>query len=293
MPPAGVAAVSGGRATPPQPSAPPLLPPSLVVNVKRLRLSDKIGEGSFGVVYQGEYQREQVAVKKMHKQLSKDGAALAEFAQEVALMCRLKHPSLLTCIAANITPPDVMLVTEYMKRGTLFDVLYRDRIRLTTALVRKMALQAAEGLAYMHELGFLHRDLKSSNVLVDGSYNVKLGDFGLARDQSGANAAAAGGLSGTIQYLSPECLRGEPHTAKSDVYAYGLCLWEMVAGEPPYVGVDAMVAARQVLDDGLRPAIPPSCPRPYAAIIQACWANSPAARPTFREVIDRIKTTTK
>lgn len=269
----------------------PELRKEFVLNVKRLRIGDKIGEGSFGTVFKGEYQRETVAIKKMHKTLSKSKPALAEFAAEVDTMCGLKHENVLSCIGAKVTPPDVMLVTEYMKRGTLFDVLYRDRIRLTWAMIRKMALQVARGMAYLHENRVLHRDLKSSNLLIDGSYNVKLGDFGLARPEYEVDATA--GLSGTYQYMAPEVLRGEPHTTKSDVYAYGIVLWEMVSGSPPYAGVDPVVAGKRVLEEGVRPEIPMTCQRPYAVIIQKCWATAAAARPTFPDVIALIEKMTK
>jgi serine/threonine protein kinase len=209
----------------------------------------------------------------------------------VSLMCELKHPNLLRCLAASTSPPDVMLVTEFMKRGTLFDVLYRDRITLTWALIRKIALQVAQGMAYLHEHRVLHRDLKSSNLLVDASYNVKLGDFGLAKPELGVDSD--GGISGTYQYMSPEVLRGEAPSTKFDVYAYGLVVWEMVSGQPPYLGMDAREAGRRVVEENLRPAIPPSCLRPYAAIMQACWANAPAARPSFADVVVMIETTTK
>lgn len=267
------------------------LPADLCLETKRLRLGDKVGQGSFSVVYKGEYKRQVVAIKKMHKQLQKSESAMNEFCAEVELMSRLQHPNLLCCIAASLKPPDVLLVTEFMQRGTLFDVLHRDKIRLTWALVRKIGLQVARGLAYLHSNGILHRDLKSSNLLVDGSYNVKLGDFGLSRPASGADHGQ--GLSGTYQYMAPEILAGEAQSTKSDVYAYGLVLWEMISGEPPFWGVDPLEAGRRVLQEGARPAIPPHCLRPYAALIQSCWVNAPAARPSIAEVERTIETTTK
>jgi tRNA A-37 threonylcarbamoyl transferase component Bud32 len=265
--------------------------PVLGLNMRRLRTGDKIGEGSFGIVYKGEYQGETVAIKKMHKQLLKSPEAVSEFIAEVNLMSELKHPNLLRCVAASIVPPDIMLLTEFMKRGTLFDVLYRERIKLTWALIRKIALQAATGMCYLHAHRILHRDLKSSNLLVDGSYNVKLGDFGLAKPDIGVDPR--GGISGTYQYMAPEILRGDSPSTLSDVYSFGVIVWEMVSGEPPYLGMDPLEAGRRVLEEDMRPIIPASCLRPYAAIIQACWATAPAARPSFAEVVGMIETTTK
>jgi tRNA A-37 threonylcarbamoyl transferase component Bud32 len=266
--------------------------PEFVINFKRLRTAEKIGEGAFGIVYSGKYQDEPVAIKRMHAHLCKQPTAMAEFCSEVNLMCELKHPNLLKCVAASTTPPNIMLVTEFMKRGTLFDVINRDRIRLTWALIRKIALQVAKGMAYLHEHGILHRDLKSSNLMVDYNYCCKVGDFGLAKAEFSPENGS-GLLNGTYQYLAPECLRGETQSAKSDVFAYGLVVWEMVSGTPPYLGVEPLEAARRVLEEGVRPPIPSHCLRQYAAIIQACWADAPAARPSFEKIINLFETTTK
>lgn len=266
------------------------LPAKFVVEPKKLRTGDKLGEGAFGVVYKGEYKRESVAIKKMNKKMLTSKNAMSEFSNEVLTMCALSHPAVLKCVAASLKSPNVLLVTEFMKRGTLFDVLYKHHIKLTWSMIRKMALQLAEGLAYMEEQNIVHRDIKASNILVDGSYNAKIGDFGLAGPPMPPNDA---GVSGTYQYMAPELLSGAPHSAKSDVYAYGLVVWEMISGSPPFFGVDPMEAAQQVMDANARPPIPAHCLRPYADVIQKCWRAAPVGRPSFKEVVELIKTTTK
>lgn len=278
------------KPVPPPRTAERVLRAEFVVNMKKLRTGDKIGEGAFGVVSKGEYKRETVAIKKMNKKMLASKNAMSEFSNEVLTMCAMSHPNVLKCVAASLTPPSVLLVTEYMKRGTLFDVLYKHRIKLTWSMIRKIALQVAEGMAHMHAHGFLHRDLKSGNILVDTSYNAKIGDFGLAGPPQ---PPAATGVSGTYQYMAPEILSGEPHSAKSDVYAYGLVLCEMIAGVPPFSGMDAMEAAEQVMNSGARPSIPPHCLRPYASLIQLCWGGAPSSRPDFVRVAELIRTTTK
>ncbi len=193
-------------------AGPPVLRAEFAVNLKKLRTGDKLGEGAFGVVYKGEYKRETVAIKKMNKKMLGSKNAMAEFCNEVHTMCSLSHPGVLKCIAAGLTPPNVLLVTEFMKRGTLFDVLYKQHIKLTWSMIRKIALQVAEGLAHLQERNIVHRDVKASNILVDGAYNAKLGDFGLAGPPGPSSAA---GVSGTYQYMAPEILSGAPHSSKS------------------------------------------------------------------------------
>lgn len=267
-----------------------VLPTQLVVNMKKLRTGDKIGEGAFGVVYKGEYKRETVAIKKMSKAMMASKNAMDEFRNEVSVMCSLSHPNVLKCIAAGLTKPNVLLATEFMKRGNLFDVLYKARIRLTWAMIRKIALQLAAGMQHLEENSIVHRDLKASNVLLDGSYNVKLGDFGLAGPE---RPPSPHGVSGTYQYMAPEILTGAPHTVKSDVYAYGLVLCEMISGSPPFFGLEPMEAAQRVMNENARPPIPPHCQRPYANLIQSCWGAAPSIRPSFAQIIKQIETTTR
>jgi len=268
-----------------------VIPKENVLIAKKLRTGDKLGEGAFGIVYKGEYKRETVAIKKVNKKMQASENALEEFKNEVYVMCAMKHENILKCIAASLKKPDVLLVTEFMKRGTLYDVLYKHHIKLTWSMIRKIALQVAEGMKYMHEEhGIIHRDLKSANILVDTGYNAKVGDFGLAGlERPPSNT----GVCGTYQYMAPEILAGEPHTEKSDVYAFGMVVNEMIAGSPPFAGMDAMQAAEQVLNNNIRPQIARHTMRNYAEIIQSAWAAPPRARPTFAQLVEKIKTTTK
>lgn len=256
-----------------------------VLNMKKLRTGDKLSAGELIIVYDGEYNREKVAVKKLTKKGLQSEVAIAEFLNEVEIMCSLSHENVMPCMAARVTKPDYVFVTEMMKRGTLFSVLYKSRIKLTLAMVRKMALQIAKGLLHMHERGFLHRDLKSLNVFVDGSYNIKVGDFGLSRHVSHSQG---GGISGTYQYMAPEVLRGEPHSFKSDVFSFAILLNEMISAELPFHGIDPREVGQRVVSEDLRPNIPRSCQPSMANIIQQCWATVPSTRPSFAQVVNLL-----
>lgn len=250
------------------------------LNMKKLRPGDKIAESDETHVLKTEYNRETVAVKKLTKKGMQSEVAVLNFVNEVEVMCSLSHPNVLSCVAASIDKPNFVLVTEYSKRGSLFEVLYKNRIRLTWALIKKIALQVATGMAHMHERGFLHRDLKTLNVFADSSYNVKIGDFGLSRRMSSEDGH---GLSGTYQYMAPEVLRGESHTDKSDVFSYGHFMCELVSGAPPFPGMD-ISQVRDMVVEGGRPPIPMHCQRAYITIIQKCWAAVPSTRPSFAEI---------
>ncbi|KAI0563318.1 Serine/threonine-protein kinase [Gracilaria domingensis] len=242
-----------------------------VLNLKRLRLGDKISHTTNVLVYKGEYNRESVAIKKLSKAGLQSEEARQDFSNEVRIM--------------RYEP-----LAEYMKRGTLFDVLHKQRIKLTWALVRKICLQIAEGMHHVHEAGFIHQDLKSLNIFVDGSFNVKVGDFGLARHKADSIGR---GVSGTYQYMAPEVVRGEPHSEKSDVYSYGILLCEMVSGVPPFHGIEARQVAERIVEEDIRPPIPMNCQRAYVNLIQMCWGTVPSTRPSFSDVIGLINSTTK
>lgn len=294
---------SGAAAPPSTPMQPETMPrvaqrsppvftadPKLALNLKRLRTGDRISENRTVVVHKGEYNREIVAIKKLTKGALESRAAIEEFSNEVKVMSTLSHPALLKCIAASLQKPNYIFVTEFMKRGTLFDVLHRSHIKLTWALIRKIAIQVAEGMEYMHSLGVLHRDLKSLNIFVDSSYNAKIGDFGLSQHES---VPSKTGVVGTYQYMAPEVLRGEPHSRKSDVYSYAQVLCEIVSGIPPYQGVEAREVAERVVKEDIRPPIPMQCQRAYVNLIQICWGTVPATRPSFSEIAELIRNTTK
>lgn len=265
---------------------------------RKLRLGDKITSTEMLTVYKGEYNRETVVIKKLSKKGMNDGATVSDLRNEMYIMCELSpHENVVNCISANVTKPDVLLVMEYMKRGSLFEVLYKSRIQMTWAMIRKIALQLATGMAHMHARRFVHRDLKSLNILVDNGYNVKVADFGLSRPAGTTGVcipdpSEPAGVCGTFQYMAPEVLRGERHSFQSDVFAFAVVLCEMIAGSPPFQGVDGRVVAEKVVNDGARPTIPASCQRPYINLIEKCWATIPKKRPSFPQIIqilDSIK----
>lgn len=258
---------------------------SRVLNLKKLRTGDKISEADTVVVHKGDYNREVVAIKKLTKKGMQSDAAIGEFTNEIQVMCSFSHENLLKCIAASIKKPNFIFVTEFMKRGTLFEVLYKSRIRLTWALIKKMALQLAQGMCHIHERGYVHRDLKTLNIFTDAAYNVKIGDFGLT---CRVTEAQSDGISGTYQYMAPEVLKGEQYSFKSDVFSYAVVLCEMVSGVQPYKGLDPRAVAERVVQENLRPTIPMSCQRGYADLIKKCWATVPLTRPSFAQIVDII-----
>ncbi|GAB0493541.1 hypothetical protein MMPV_004826 [Pyropia vietnamensis] len=261
--------------------------PIVEVVVRRLRTGEKLGAGAFGEVFKGTYQDEPVAIKRLSATLANNPAAVEAFRAEVGVLFSLRHPHVLKVVAARTTPPDPMVLTEFMSRGTLFDVLHKARVAPTWPVVKRILSHVAAGMAYLHSQSLVHRDLKSANVLLDASFTAKVSDFGLTTAvATAAGESAAGGLCGTLQYLAPEVLAAvAPHTPASDVYAYGVLMWELIARTPPYLGEDPHVVAGRVVDEGYRPPPAPNCLQLYRDLMVRCWAQAAAARPTFAEVV--------
>jgi serine/threonine protein kinase len=236
------------------------------------------------VVFKGKFRGETVAIKKIHAHALNNRGSIDEFRAEVSVLCTLRHPNILSFLGACVKAPNLMIVTEFMARGTLFDILHQSQMSVTWAMRRKMALDTCRGMRYLHESKLLHRDLKSSNLMLDNDFNCKVGDFGLTRISKGAVAAQMTGQCGTFQYMAVEVLASKPYSEKADVFSFGILLWELVARKLPYFGMQPMQVGLAVVQRGLRPTIPPTCPAPLAKLMQACWDNSPNKRPSFEQI---------
>ncbi|KAL6990081.1 hypothetical protein U1Q18_015829 [Sarracenia purpurea var. burkii] len=205
-----------------------------------LTLGEQIGQGSCGTVYHALWYGSDVAVKVFSKQEYSDDVMLS-FRQEVSLMKRLRHPNILLFMGAVTSPQRLCIVTEFLPRGSLFRLLQRNTSRLDRRRRVHMALDIARGMNYLHHCNppIIHRDLKSSNLLVDKNWTVKVGDFGLSRLKHETYLTTKTG-KGTPQWMAPEVLRNEPSDEKSDVYSFGVILWELATEKIPWDNLNSM-----------------------------------------------------
>ncbi|MQL87017.1 hypothetical protein Taro_019552 [Colocasia esculenta] len=209
-----------------------------------LVIGEQVGQGSCGTVYHAIWYGSDVAVKVFSKQEYSDDI-ISSFRQEVSLMKRLRHPNILLFMGAITSPQRLCIVTEFLPRGSLFRLLQRNTTRLDWRRRVHMALDIARGMNYLHCCNptIVHRDLKSSNLLVDKNWTVKVGDFGLSRLKRDTYLTTNTG-KGTPQWMAPEVLRNEPSDEKSDVYSYGVILWELVTEKIPWDNLNSMQRAR-------------------------------------------------
>ncbi|KAG6701036.1 hypothetical protein I3842_08G143900 [Carya illinoinensis] len=195
----------------------------------------KLGEGGFGGVYKGFLSESstEIAVKRVSKG-SKQGRK--EYISEVKIISRLRHRNLVQLIGWCHAQGEFLLVYEYMPNGSLDTHLFGGKIMLTWPVRDKIALGLASALLYLHEEWeqcVVHRDIKSSNIMLDANFNAKLGDFGLARLVDHELGSQTTVLAGTMGYLAPECVTTGRASKESDVYSFGVVCLEIACGRKP------------------------------------------------------------
>ncbi|KAM0829710.1 hypothetical protein ACQ4PT_066712 [Festuca glaucescens] len=259
------------------------------MQLEEIAIGERIGLGSFGEVYRGEWHGTEVAVKKFLQQdISSD--ALEEFRAEVRIMLRLRHPNVVLFMGAITRVPNLSIVTEFLPRGSLFRLIHRPNNQLDEKRRLRMALDVARGMNYLHNCSpvVVHRDLKSPNLLVDKNWVVKVCDFGLSRMKNNTFLSSRS-TAGTAEWMAPEVLRNEPSDEKCDVFSYGVILWELCTLQQPWEGMNAMQVVGAVGFQSRRLDIPDNVDPAVAEIITRCWQTVPRARPSFAEIMTALK----
>ncbi|XP_021890586.1 serine/threonine-protein kinase CTR1-like isoform X1 [Carica papaya] len=222
-------------------SGPSLKEEDLDIPWSELILKENIGAGSFGTVHRATWRGSDVAVKILMEQ-DFHAQRASEFLREVAMMKRMRHPNIVLFMGAVTQPPNLSIVTEYLSEGSLYHLLRMPNAGeiLDERLRLNMAYDVAKGMNYLHQLRppIVHRDLKSLNLLVDSTYTVKVGDFGLSRLKANTFLSSKT-AAGTPEWMAPEVLRDEPSDEKSDVYSFGVILWELMTLQQPWVHLNA------------------------------------------------------
>ena len=204
-------------------------------------LGPKLGGGGMGVVYRATYSKtgQVVALKLLPAELSIKPRLVARFERELAILKKLKHPNIVPCFGGGRLGEQQFFAMELVEGGSLASLL-KKRSKLPWEEVIRLGLQICAALEHAHEHGIIHRDLKPSNLLMTRDGQVKLADFGIARDNDATALTAAGRTVGTFAYMAPEQIRGEPEIShRTDLYALGCVLYELLAGTPPFAAETA------------------------------------------------------
>jgi eukaryotic-like serine/threonine-protein kinase len=259
----------------------------------RFVLTREIGSGGMSVVFLGkdEVLDRPVALKVLRDDFER-GEVSSRFRREGRTAARLSHPNIVQVYDAGEDELDdrevSYIVMEYVPGGDLKD-LVDEKGPLEEKELARIGADVASGLAHAHGKGIIHRDIKPRNILIDDYDRPKLADFGVARALNETKTTETGSYLGTASYSSPEQLRGEEITPKSDVYSLGCTLYEAAVGEPPFSGAPIAAANQQLT----KPPIPPrargvALSKPFEALILSCLAKDPADRPDATGLQERL-----
>jgi len=249
------------------------------------RSAKPLGSGAFGDVFRGKLRGKDVAIKKLVFQ-ELDEQTLTEFKKEVSVMAKLRHPNIILFMGACLAPGNLSMVVELMDKGSVYDRLHDEKIKLGLLTRLLFAKDTALGMNCLHTQtpSILHLDLKSQNLLIDENWTVKVSDFGLSHIMKTGKTT---GKVGSPLYMAPEMLLDKPYDTKADVYSFGIVLWELFTQLEPYNGFfktfDEMMDG--VTRKGKRPDIPEDCPSKLKELMQACWNPDPNNRPSIAKIL--------
>ena len=258
----------------------------------RYRVRARIARGGMATVYVATDLRleRRIALKVMHGHLSDDTVFQSRFIQEARAAARLADPHVVNVFDQGQDGELAYLVMEYLPGITLRELM-REQRRLTVPQTITIMDAVLSGLAAAHRAGIVHRDVKPENVLLAEDGRIKIGDFGLARATT-ANTASGAQLMGTIAYLAPELVTRGTADARSDIYALGIMLYEMLVGEQPYKGEQPMQIAFQHATDSVpRPSVRnPGVPEQLDELVLWATEKTPDERPRdAQEMLDRLR----
>lgn len=247
------------------------------------QLDRQIGVGGMGIVYSALYPKngKTVAVKVLAPGLMSDAKVLKRFQREMEILKRLNHPNIVKYHGGGADGDRRYYVMEYIDGGSLLDVLNK-RDRLTWDKAIQVGRQVSSALEHAHNAGIIHRDLKPANLFLTRKGRLKLGDFGIARDTEATALTAAGKTVGTYAYMAPEQIQAGPAISrKTDLYALGCLLYEVIVGETPFQSENPMDMLMQHLKDAPYNVCEkvPDCPIPLDVLIEELLAKDPDDRP--------------
>ena len=223
----------------------------MITLLGRYEILDELGQGAMGIVYKAKDPLidRTVAIKTINLGLAQEEKEEYEgrFYQEAKAAGRLSHPCIVTIYDVGKSGDIAYIAMEFLEGRELRDIL-NDSERIPLAQVLSIVAQVAQGLAYAHERGIVHRDVKPSNVMVAHDGNAKITDFGIARMASSAVRTQTGMVMGSPKYMSPEQVMGRQTDQRSDIFSLGVMLYEMLTGQAPFVGENINAIMYQTLN---------------------------------------------
>jgi serine/threonine protein kinase/Tfp pilus assembly protein PilF len=252
------------------------------------KILDKLGEGGMGVVYLAEDTKlnRQVALKFLPGYISANSEERERFKTEARAAAALNHPNIAQIYAIEECDDQLFIVMEYVRGKELKDIIRTQNLSLDQK--KQIALQACKAFSAAHKKGIIHRDIKSGNIMLDENGNVKVMDFGLAKILGSAQVTREGSTLGTTAYMSPEQITGQSVDQRSDIWSFGVLMYELYTGKLPFDGVYEQALMYSILEE--KPAdistLKPDIPGFVAQVIEKCLNKDKQFRyPAFEDII--------
>ena len=220
----------------------------------RYKIEELLGQGGMSAVYKAfdPNLKRVVAVKLVHSHLSSDPEFVKRFEEEASVVASMRHPNIVQVYDFNADQGINYMIMEFVPGETLQDRLKRlnnDQRRMSLEEALKISIDICEALSYAHKRGMVHRDIKPANIMLDVNNQAILMDFGIVKIIGGSMHTVTGAVMGTARYMPPEVVRSEPADQRSDIYALGITLFEMLSGKPPFEANSAMTVMMMHLND--------------------------------------------
>ena len=244
------------------------------------RIIEKIGEGGMGAVYRAvdEMLEREVAIKAIRPELAREPEIVERFRSEAKILARVSHPAIATIYSFFHDGGELFLAMEYVRGRTLSAVLAEGALPWRRAV--PLLSTALEGIEQAHRAGIIHRDLKPDNLMLTEGGALKVMDFGIARVPGSNHLTRTGLLIGTLRYVAPEQIRGEEVDRRTDLYALGVVLYQMLTGRVPFEGpTDFAILKAQIEDPPAPPrSLVPEIPEGLDRVVLKALEKSPDAR---------------
>uniref|UniRef100_A0A8C6YDG2 Tyrosine-protein kinase n=1 Tax=Naja naja TaxID=35670 RepID=A0A8C6YDG2_NAJNA len=260
-----------------------------VLDHEDIVLGQRIGQGNFGEVFSGflRSSNTQVAVKSCRETLPNE--LKARFLQEAGILKQYSHPNIVRLIGVCTQKQPIYIVMELVKGGDFLTFLRNERARLTAKELLKMMENAAAGMEYLASKHCIHRDLAARNCLVTESNTLKISDFGMSREQvDGIYSSTSGMKQIPVKWTAPEALSYGRYSSESDVWSFGVLLWEAFSlGATPYANMSNQ-QTRETVEKGTRLSAPDQCPEDVYQLMLKCWEYEPQKRPSFSTILQDL-----
>ncbi|XP_041321006.1 tyrosine-protein kinase Fes/Fps isoform X2 [Pyrgilauda ruficollis] len=256
-----------------------------VLNHEDVLLGERIGRGNFGEVFSGRLRADNspVAVKSCRETLPPE--LKAKFLQEARILKQYRHPNIVRLIGVCTQKQPIYIVMELVQGGDFLTFLRSEGPHLRVKELVKMTENAAAGMEYLESKHCIHRDLAARNCLVTERNTLKISDFGMSREEEDGIYASTGGMKQIpVKWTAPEALNYGRYSSESDVWSFGILLWEAFSlGAIPYANLSNQ-QTREAVEHGMRLDPPEQCPEEVYQLMQRCWEYDPHKRPSFSTI---------